>query len=221
MCGRWLAPFSKESLEKRYNISAPLFHPSYNIAPGSLNTVIVKDTKRHAKQMKWGLIPFWAKDPRIGYKMINARVESLTDKPSYRIPLQSRRCLIPSGGFYEWKKNSGSKIPYYIHLKNNEIFSFAGLYDIWKTSDGSITESFTIITTMPNSILEPIHDRMPVILSVENEEEWISKTNTDRLLQLLRPYEKEDEMEAYPISAAVNDPSNNFKALLQSTASQG
>lgn len=123
--------------------------------------------------MKWGLVPFWAKDLKIGNRMINARAETLDRKPSFRHFLKSKRCLVPSSGFYEWKRVGKSKVPHYIKLKKREIFSFAGLYDIWRDGEGNEHKTFTIITTEPNGTLKPIHDRMPVILRQECEEAWL------------------------------------------------
>ena len=192
--------------------------PHYNIAPTQKIPVIYKDTNQQNKIefMKWGLIPFWAKDPKIGHKMINARAETLAQKPSFKHLLKSKRCLVPSSGFYEWKRIDKRKVPYYIGIKNSKIFSFAGLYDIWKDSVGNELKTFTIITTNSNNTLKPIHNRMPVILEQEFEEDWLDvKTHDfDSLKQMLKPY-PDDKMIAYAVSYEVNNPSNDNPELIR------
>ncbi|GJQ59302.1 MAG: hypothetical protein SCALA701_21030 [Candidatus Scalindua sp.] len=167
--------------------------------------------------MKWGLVPFWAKDPKIGNRMINARAETLDKKPSFRHLLKSKRCLVPGSGFYEWKRVGKSKLPHYIKLKKREIFSFAGLYDIWRDGEGSELKTFTIITTEPNSTLRPIHDRMPVILRQECEEAWLGvgspALNNDALMAMLRPYP--DDVDVYIVSNEVNSPTNDNPQLIR------
>lgn len=209
MCGRWATPYTRENIERHYRVAAPHFKQSYNIAPGSLETVIIREEKNKAELMKWGLIPFWARDPKIGYKMINARAESVPDKPSFRKAFASQRCLIPAGGFYEWRHDGKQKFPYFVHLKNTSLFSIAGLYDRWKDPAGKIIKTFTIITTAPNSVMKPIHDRMPVVLPEEHEEEWLKSNDTEALMRLMQPYPHEDNMEAYPVTSKVNDPAHN------------
>lgn len=192
--------------------------PHYNIAPTQKIPVIYKNKNQENKIefMKWGLVPFWAKDPKIGYKMINARAETLTQKPSFKHLLKSKRCLVPSSGFYEWKRIDKRKVPYYIGIKNSKIFSFAGLYDNWKDSVGNELKTFTIITTNSNNTLKPIHNRMPVILEREFEEDWLDvKTHDfDSLKQMLKPY-PDDKMIAYAVSTEVNNPSNDNPELIR------
>ncbi len=192
--------------------------PHYNIAPTQKIPVIYKNKNQENKIefMKWGLVPFWAKDPKIGYKMINARAETLTQKPSFKHLLKSKRCLVPSSGFYEWKRIDERKVPYYIGIKNSKIFSFAGLYDNWKDSVGNELKTFTIITTNSNNTLKPIHNRMPVILEREFEEDWLDvKTHDfDSLKQMLKPY-PDDKMIAYAVSYEVNNPSNDNPELIR------
>ncbi len=192
--------------------------PHYNIAPTQKIPVIYKDTNQQNKIefMKWGLIPFWAKDPKIGHKMINARAETLAQKPSFKHLLKSKRCLVPSSGFYEWKRIDKRKIPYYIGIKNSKIFSFAGLYDNWKDNVGNELKTFTIITTSSNNTLKPIHNRMPVILEQEFEEDWLDvKTHDfDSLKQMLKPY-PDDNMITYAVSYDVNNPSNDNPELIR------
>ena len=192
--------------------------PHYNIAPTQKIPVIYQDNNQENRIefMKWGLVPFWAKDPKIGHKMINARAETLTQKPSFKHLLKSKRCLVPSSGFYEWKRIDKRKVPYYIGIKNSKIFSFAGLYDNWKDSVGNELKTFTIITTNSNNTLKPIHNRMPVILEREFEEDWLDvKTHDfDSLKQMLKPY-PDDKMIAYAVSYEVNNPSNDNPELIR------
>ena len=192
--------------------------PHYNIAPTQKIPVIYKDKNQENRIefMRWGLVPYWAKDPKIGHKMINARAETLTQKPSFKHLIKSKRCLVPSSGFYEWEKIDKRKVPYYIGIKNSKIFSFAGLYDNWKDSVGSELKTFTIITTNSNNTLKPIHNRMPVILEREFEEDWLDvKTHDfDSLKQMLKPY-PDDKMIAYAVSYEVNNPSNDNPELIR------
>jgi len=166
----------------------------------------------------WGLIPSWAKDPAIGNRMINARGETLVEKPSYRTAFRRRRCLILADGFFEWKQVPGSKakIPMYIRLKSGEPFAFAGLWDNWNSPDGSRILSCSIITTTPNTLLESIHNRMPVILPVATYARWLEPGEQDptSLQPLIQPYPA-DEMSAYPVSTLVNRPENDVAAVIQ------
>lgn len=212
MCGRWATPFTKENIEVHYKVTVSGFTPSYNIVPGQEQIVITKQVEKKAEKMRWGLIPHWSKDPKIGYKMINARAETITEKPSYRMPFTSQRCLIPCGGFYEWKKSDTGKVPHYIHLKDSPLFSLAGLYDTWRDPNGKEIPSFTIITTTPNSVMSPIHDRMPVILCQDSEDIWLSSHDVNGLQSLLRPYDNEKNMETYVVSKDVNDPKNDVSS---------
>ena len=165
---------------------------------------------------KWGLVPFWAKDPIIGHKMINARAETLTQKPSFKHLIKSRRCLVPSSGFYEWEKIDKRKAPYFIGIKDIKMFSFAGLYDNWKDNAGNELKTFTIITTDANNTLKPIHNRMPVILEKEFEEKWldIKTQDFDSLLEALKPY-PDNKMIAYTVSIEVNNPKNDNPQLIR------
>jgi putative SOS response-associated peptidase YedK len=160
----------------------------------------------------WGLIPSWAKDPEIGNRMINARAETLAQKPSFRSAFQRRRCLVLADGFYEWQKSpsSKSKIPMCIKLRDSSPFAFAGLWEIWHSPDGSEIRSCTIITTEPNELMKPIHNRMPVILSPQVYQDWLNPGNgkPDRLSSYLVPYPS-DQMIAYPVSNTVNNPKND------------
>jgi putative SOS response-associated peptidase YedK len=158
--------------------------------------------------MQWGLIPSWAKDPKIGAKLINARAETLHERPAFRTPLKSRRCLVPATGFYEWKKTAIARIPYYIHRRDNALFAFAGLYDAWRapgTTENLLT--FTIITTEPNALVATIHNRMPAIVKQKHEALWLQHKPLalEEIREILNPYPP-DQLEAYRVSNAVNNP---------------
>jgi len=161
---------------------------------------------------RWGLIPFWAKDEKIGNKLINTRSETISEKPSFKYAFQKRRCLIPANGFYEWRKCD--KQPFYISLKDRDLFSFAGIWEIWKSPAGKLIYSCSIITTSANEILKGIHHRMPVILSKENEATWLTNNGSNSLRDLLVPY-PENELQLHPISKAVNTVVNNYPELIE------
>jgi putative SOS response-associated peptidase YedK len=206
---RFHATFYSEELE-RYN---PL--PNFNVAPTHMVPVITNAEPDHLHIYRWGLIPFWAKDKSIGAKMINARVESLMEKTAYKNLLASRRCIVPMDGFYEWKTTGKIKTPYRIITTDQDIFSVAGLWDIWHMPDtGEIIHSFTVITAPPNSLVEKIHDRMPAILLPENEKHWLDiEIKPAEALQMIIPYPAEN-MNAYEVSTKVNNVRTNEPSLL-------
>lgn len=218
MCGRYgFIPGSKDQFKKRFDIASVDFElkTHYNVTPGQTMPVITRKSPNKAEEMKWGLVPFWAKDPKIGYQMINARAETVATKPSFRRSFMKQRCLVPASGFFEWKKTDGMKQPYFIKLKNNELFSFAGLYDVWKDAESRELKTYTIITTEPNTVLSPIHNRMPVVLTETEEDTWLNKTTSiNELTKLLDPF-KEPGMEAYPVSTKVNNPENDTEVIIQ------
>ena len=219
MCGRYTLTPEQKALEKRYRFKpGPCVHePRFNIAPSQSAPVIVLEGENVLKMMKWGLVPYWANDPKIGFKLINARAETITEKPSFKTAFKKRRCLVPADGFYEWDKSRGArvKIPHRFVLKSGEIFSFAGLWDVWTTPEGEPLESFTIITTGPNELMKPIHDRMPVILSPKDEEKWLDPRADEKSLKsLLRPYAPE-LMKEYEVSVKVNSPREEAPDLIQ------
>lgn len=189
--------------------TVPGFTPRYNVAPGTPIPVIANDRPERFDLFVWGLVPSWAKDPAIGNKLINARAETLAEKPSFRTALRRRRCVIPADGFYEWKANpaEGGKTPMYIRLKTGRPFGFAGLWDTRHGPGGEEMRSCTIITTAPNDLVAPIHNRMPVILPPEGYETWLDpgEATPEDLQPLLAPYPA-DRMEAYPVSRRVNKP---------------
>lgn len=191
--------------------------PRYNVAPSQAVPSVRVDTEtgqRTACLLHWGLIPHWAKEKKIGYRMINARAETVADKPAFRTAFKRRRCLIPANGFYEWRKTDG-KQPYNIRMTDGRPFAFAGLWEHWE-GEGETIESCTIIVTTANELLAPLHDRMPVILPSEDYGSWIDPAVADKeaLLPLLKPYPPEG-LEAYPVSRAVNSPKNDRPELIE------
>jgi putative SOS response-associated peptidase YedK len=195
-----------------------LLQPRYNIAPSQNHpVVIINQDQRELTMMRWGLIPPWAKDISIGYRMINARAETVAEKASFKKPFKDKRCLVLADGFYEWKKtDKKNKIPYYFMLKSKQPFAFAGLWEQWKNPEGEKILSFTIITTKANELMEPIHDRMPVILKENVETQWLDPENkdTDKLLSLLQPYPG-GLMLAYRVSPIVNAPKNDTPECIE------
>lgn len=213
MCGRFALSAKTKQIEKLVpGLKSEIdFKPRYNIAP-SQNILSVLNTKSTSIQyIKWGLIPFWSKDEKIGSKLINARIETLQEKPAFRNSLKSKRCIIFADGFFEWDKNTSTKkIPYFIRLKSQEPFAFAGLWDSWKDSDNNVINSCTIITTQSNELMKNIHNRMPVILQNELIPNWLSNDYFDLELieELKEPYSSE-KMEMYMVSSIVNSPMND------------
>ncbi|SMF00921.1 SOS response-associated peptidase [Paenibacillus barengoltzii] len=220
MCGRFTITLPLDELIVRYLIMEnrlAKFAPNYNVAPMQFIPAIIEGKQgNRLGELRWGLVPSWAKEDKIGASMINARAESLPDKPAFRKLLTTRRCLIPADGFYEWQQRAGGKQPYRIVMKDGSPFAFAGLYDIWTDPQGNKLATCTIITTEPNSLMAEIHSRMPVILQPKHEAEWLDRDNTDTgsLLKLLQPYDAA-KMRAYPVSSAVGNVRNNTKELLE------
>jgi putative SOS response-associated peptidase YedK len=218
MCGRYALHSNPGVVALQFGLAhPPALDARYNIAPGTPILAIRADTShvRSGSLMHWGLIPSWAKDPTIGHRLINARAETLAEKPSFRSAFRRRRCIIPANGFYEWMATSGRKQPYYIRPSKDELFGFAGLYEHWKGPDGPV-ESCTIITTDANELMRPIHDRMPVILPVEAYAHWLDPENPDpgALTAMLRPAPAE-RMAAFPVSYRVNSVKNDGAELIQ------
>lgn len=190
------------------------YRPVYNASPTQQLPVISNRDSEKLSFFRWGLIPFWAKDPAIGNKMINARSETLSEKPSFKNLLKSKRCLVLSDGFYEWQKTAEKKIPQCIRLKDNELFAYAGLWDQWKDAEGKIVQTFTIITCEPNQLMSPIHNRMPVILRKEDEKLWLDDNfKSEDAKRILSPYHTE-LMHSYEVSKLVNSPGNNFEEII-------
>lgn len=219
MCGRFTLTVDPAELQESLGgaIFPTKFAPRFNIAPSQPILAIPNDGANTADFFIWGLIPMWAKDPSIGNRLINARGETVAEKPSFRGAFKYKRCLILTDGFYEWKTSPGTKTktPYFIHMKDRKIFAFAGLWDSWESPDGSNIKTCTIITTEPNELMAPIHNRMPVILHTRNYAKWLdaSPQTPENLLPLIQPFPA-DEMSAYPVSTLVNKPSNDFAELV-------
>ena len=212
MCGRFSLIADLRELGERFGFDPDgLTHPPrYNAAPTQPALAVMNGDGRHAERLSWGLVPSWAKDARVGSRMINARAETLAERPAFRAAFARRRCLVLADGFYEWRRVGSSRIPMRIVMKSGEPFAFAGLWDSWRDPEGDVVRSCTIITTEPNELLRPIHDRMPVILSRDAEPLWLDDDLRDPGLlgNLLSPYPA-DLMEAYRVSALVNRPSND------------
>lgn len=221
MCGRYTLT-KIEKLKSRFDVSTLSdLRPSYNVAPGQRMPVVIANESGMHKlvTMKWGLIPFWAKDPKVGYKLINARDDSVFDKPTWRKSILKRRCLVPADGFYEWRKPSSPKDhkqPFFIHPKQIDVFSFAGIWETWKDSDGQELSTYSIITTSPNKEMSKIHDRMPVILHPDDEGAWLDSSldNRNDIEPFLQSYD--DGLEMYKVSDEVNSPKNNSPELINS-----
>ena len=218
MCGRFTQTFNSSALADFFELTnIPEIEPRYNIAPTQNILAIVSENKeRKAKLLRWGLIPRWAKDGKIGAKLINARGETVAEKPSFRNAFRCRRCLIIADGFYEWKRDNRQKQPYYFQLKDRQPFAFAGLWESWKSPAGEIIDSATIITTNANQIMLPIHQRMPVILPQSAHDIWLDNQvfNQQKLTSLLKPCE-DSEMIAHPVSKEVNSVRNESSKLIK------
>ncbi len=215
MCGRFTLTQSPELVAELFELDdEPRFVAGFNIAPTQPVPVVRmaearsdKPAQRSFDFLYWGLIPSWAKDPSMGARMINARSETVTEKPSFRTAFKRRRCLVVSDGFYEWQKVGSKKQPYYFHLDDHQPFGFAGLWERWHSPTGDEVESCTILTTAANDLMRPIHDRMPVILPPQVYAQWLDPSFQDgsKLLPLLQPY-PDAQMHSYPVSLAVNSP---------------
>ncbi|SDH76240.1 SOS response-associated peptidase [Alteribacillus bidgolensis] len=220
MCGRYTLVVNLHKIQNHFQVNHAAikeYEPNYNIAPSQNILAIVNDGQSNRLgPLKWGLIPFWAKNKKIGYKMINARKETLHEKSSFKHALKKRRCIIPADGFYEWKTENGKKQPYRIYLKNEEVFGFAGLWEKWKNKNGGNVFSCTIITAKANDFMRDIHERMPVILTKNNEKEWLNPDKQDPFdaAQLLTPVDS-SFMATYKVSAEVNNPKNNHEGLIR------
>ncbi len=211
MCGRYSLTKPIKTLKEHFQaIAFELEHgPRYNIAPSQRVPVILPGAQgREIHALRWGLIPSWAKDPDMGNRLINARAETVHEKPSFRSSFRKRRCLVPADGFYEWQVRDEGKFPQYIRLRTGGLFAFAGLWSEWDSGQETL-RTFTIITTAANRELEPIHQRMPVILLPEQYDRWMSPdTSSEQVITLLRPLE-EGMLEHYEISKTVNSPKND------------
>ncbi len=214
MCGRFALTVDPAELREAFaNYTFPVkFAPRYNIAPTQPVLVIPNDARNKADFFLWGLIPSWSKDPSIANKLINARGETVAEKPSFRGSFKYKRCLIPADGFYEWKAQRGqkTKTPYFIHMKDRKPFALAGLWDEWQSPEGGSIRTCIIITTEPNELMSALHNRMPVILDSKDYDQWLDPApqTPDRLLHLIKPFPA-DRMSAHPVSTMVNKPGND------------
>lgn len=217
MCGRFTPRTSPQAVAKAFALAdVAEFSPRYNVAPTQQVLAIrLHEGKRQASFLHWGLIPSRADDPKIGYRMINARADGVATKPSFRSAFKRSRCLIVADGFYEWKKTDGAKQPYFARLNSDKPFAFAGLAEHWHRGEQTI-DSATIITTEPNELMADIHDRMPVILSPDDYDLWLDPEfeGKEKLQSMLQPYPA-DEMTAYPVSTLVNSPMNEKSACVE------
>ncbi len=221
MCGRFARRSTREVLADWFGLDLedqPPFVPSFNIAPQSVQPVVRlgRDSGREEfALLRWGLVPFWAKDAKIGYSTINARAEEAASKPAFREAMRKRRCLVPADAFYEWEcSDPKNKQPFAIALKSGEPYAFAGLWESWRPKEGEPLETFTILTTEANEALQPIHNRMPVILARKDYGRWLESAAPERLpVDLLRPFPAE-EMAAWPVSQRVGNVRNNDSELL-------
>ena len=218
MCGRFEIHNTLEIIAKVFGIDSVTFDyaPSYNIAPSQDILLVVNEGKRRLVKSRWGFVPPWSQELSDGYKMINARAESVAEKPSFRQAFQNQRCPVVADGFYEWKKEGTRKRPFYIRLKSGKPFGFAGLYNIWKSPEGEQIRTSTIITTDANELVHPLHDRMPVIASPDAYDMWLDPNIHDKALlqNILKSYPSE-ELEAYEVTSLVNSPKNNAPENIQ------
>lgn len=218
MCGRFTLTLDPVELRQAFDLGEmpEEWIPRFNVAP-SQPVAVVKDANTRAVDfMRWGLVPSWAKDISIGNKLINARGETVDEKPSFRNAFARRRCLILADGFFEWQKKDkkSPSVPYYFHLYNKKPFAFAGLWEFWQSPEGDGLKTCTIITTDANACVAPVHDRMPVILNTQTAWDWLEAGSADALKKMLKPYPAE-EMEAYAVSRMVNNPGKDVPALIK------
>ena len=225
MCGRYTLVIDRDALSRRFDATAtadlPVLFERYNIAPTQRVPTVRMRAKgegggREVALLRWGLIPSWAKSADIGSRTVNARSETAAEKPAFRTALRTRRCLVPATGFYEWRRDAGGKVPHLIRLENARAFALAGLWERWRDPEtGEVVESCSILTTQPNDVVSPLHDRMPAMLRPEAEAAWLddSTTDPDALLPLLEPYPP-GEMEAYPVRRRVNNPRHDDAACI-------
>jgi len=221
MCGRFTLHTPDAQIREAFHlpdIPDIELKPRYNIAP-SQDIPIIRDaaTGREMAMVRWGLIPSWSKESKSKYSTINARIESVAEKPTYRAPFKRRRCLIPADGFYEWKVVNGHKIPHYIRMRDGSAFAFAGLWDRWE-GEGEILDSCVIITTPSNEVMRPIHERMPAIIARAHYDLWLDSRVSDKkeIMQYLNSAPS-SQLNAYPVSTWVNSPVNNGERCIQPT----
>ena len=218
MCGRFSMFTYVKQVKDRFKIDDIManIEPRYNIAPAQKIGTVVQRERRQLVEMKWGLVPSWAKDQKIGNRLINARAETVATKPAFRSAFRKRRSLILADSFFEWQKSGDIKIPMLIRLKSEETFAMAGLYEYWKMKSGKTLESCTIVTTAGNDFMKSIHDRMPIILRPENEDRWLDPElqEVSEITKLLEPIDS-DMMESYEVTTYVNSPRNQDSNVIR------
>ena len=220
MCGRFTQRKPKEVIAKQFGVEVDdELAPRFNIAPTQRVAAVRASQDGEGREfalLKWGLIPSWAKDASIGAKLINARSETVTEKPSFREAFKRRRAIILADGIYEWQRTGGAKRPYFFQMRDGSLFGFAGLWDRWRNEEGEVVETCSILTTEANDLFRPVHERMPVVLHPESYDEWLSDDprSMESLKELLRPYPS-SEMIAYPVSSRVNSPQNQGEELIE------
>ncbi|MBK8025597.1 MAG: SOS response-associated peptidase [Chloroflexi bacterium] len=221
MCGRYVLAVDPEALQTAFNLtSVPDFPPRFNIAPTQFNPVITNEHPSSAELLRWGLIPSWSKDAKIASSLINARADSVAEKPSFRTAFKRRRCLIPATGFYEWTQRDDGKAPMYIRVADTPVFAFAGLWEVWKDpATGELVKTYAIITTDANDFMQSIHHRMPVIVPPVDYDLWLQagEISPNDARSVLRPYDA-GKMAAYEVSKAVNRPANDSPLLIEPVA---
>ena len=230
MCGRFTLTAPPDQVASLFDLpQEPVVVPRYNIAPTQPVAVVRMNSQKAAREWAltyWGLIPSWSKDPSIGARMINARSETVTEKPAFRAAFKRRRCLVPANGFYEWQKQGKGKQPFYITTPDGAPFAIAGLWEYWEGADGSALESCTLLTTSANALMAPLHDRMPVIVAPEDYTQWLGSGRDEtpqtlsQLQHLLRPY-TDDGLVAYPVSTYVNNARNEGADCVQALIDHG
>ncbi|MGA2823887.1 MAG: SOS response-associated peptidase [Bacteroidales bacterium] len=215
MCGRYSFILEDEMIKERFGVTvrSAIYKARYNCAPTQKLAVISNENPGELSLYRWGLIPFWAKDISIGNKLINAKSETILEKPSFKNCFKSKRCLVLSDGFYEWKKGIVKK-PFRITRRDGSAFAMAGIWDKWTNPEGEEIRSFAILTTVPNSLIEKIHNRMPVILDMETEKKWIENSPPEALIELMKPCEA-NSLLAYPVSTLINSPHYDSPEILK------
>jgi putative SOS response-associated peptidase YedK len=223
MCGRFVAATDPEGISRFMVVDerkAPELAPNYNVAPTQqVHAVAEHGGKRHLVAFRWGLVPSWAKDAKIGNKLINARSETVASKPAFRTSVRKRRCLIPADGFYEWQRTDGGKVPHFIHRADGAPFALAGLWSMWRDPadpDAEPLRTCTVLTTEANTMMRKLHDRMPVILEPDDWDRWLDRDvdDAEAVSDLFAPADSA-LFDAYPVSTEVNSPRNNHSGLLE------
>lgn len=230
MCGRFTLTAPPDQLASLFDLpQEPMVVPRYNIAPTQPVAVVRMNAQKAEREWAltyWGLVPSWSKDPSMGARMINARSETVTEKPAFRAAFKRRRCLVPANGFYEWQKQGKGKQPFYITTPDGAPFAIAGLWEYWEGADGSALESCTLLTTSANTLMAPLHDRMPVIVAPEDYDQWLGTGRDEtpqalgQLQHLLRPY-ADDGLVAFPVSTYVNNTRNEGADCVQALIDHG